>query len=548
MERPLEMDKNVIRISALLCSLLLCATAGAQTLVENGFHWNQARMDGSRSARSELVSRGTAARVSKVVEAVQPQMADLKRVVGYSDRVMTKGYPESPLSNWFADLMLVQGEKITGEKMDVCVGNFGGIRVDMPAGDVIVDDIRSMFPFKNDITILKIRGVRLRELFATMAATNFQVLGGVRIEVRDKTLERVEVGGEPLDDSRLYTVITNAFLLHGGDGLFLADISEVVNVLPNDMYETVMDYINDCTAAGKHLSAESDARIIIRRSHPLGKLTRERKYTGEDVSYTRGAKTAAHRLNILHTNDTHSHIDPIRAGEYAGCGGVVERACFVDSVRQADKARNVLLVDAGDFEQGTPYFTLFRGKVEIGAMNAMGYDVATLGNHEFDNGIEDLVRRLAWAKFDIVLSNYNLEGTGLEKRVSPYVIIRRGGLKIGVLGALTDVRSVVDADIAAKLRYLNPVEPLNSLAAYLKQSKRCDMVIVLSHLGIHGERGGDVGDLALAPQLRNVDLIVGGHSHTALEGPCVLKDADGKDIVVVQDYCWGINVGEIKIN
>lgn len=544
----MEMDKNVIKTlaaSVLLC--LLCAGVSAQDLTQKGFRWDRVLMDGSRSSKAENLHQGTAPVVKKIVDAYQPQMADLKKVIAYSDVEMTKGYPESVLSNWYADLMLVEGRKILGENVDVSIGNFGGIRVDMPAGDVIVDDIRSMFPFKNDIVFLKIRGDKLLELFRQMAAKGFQVLGGVKIETMRKELLSVEVAGEPLDTSRLYTVITNTFLLHGGDGLHLADIAENVDIRTNDMFETVMDFIAAETAAGRHLTAEKDGRIVIHNDRPLGKLIK-RSYEGLNCSLTEGAKTAPHRLNILHTNDTHSRIDPVRAGENAGQAGVVERACFVDSVRRADSPKNVLLVDAGDFEQGTPYFTLFRGKVEIETMNAMGYDAVTLGNHEFDNGLEDLAKRLKWVKFPVVLSNYVFDHKGLNKMVKPYTIIDRGGYKIGIVGALTDVRSVVDGDIATKLHYQNPVEPLNKWASFLKKKKGCDIVLVLSHLGIMGERGGDVGDLQIAPLLHNVDAIIGGHSHTNLKAPCVLKDADGRDIIVVTDLCWGIYVGEMKIN
>lgn len=550
MERFVEMVETVRRITA---AVLLCAAAAigclAQNLPQRGLHWDRVLMDGSRSARAENVSRGAASKVAATVESVQPEMADLKKVIACSDIQMDKAYPESLLSNWYADLMLVQGAKILGAPVDVCVGNFGGIRVDMPKGDVILDDIRSMFPFKNEIAFLKMRGDKLMQLFVQMARTNFQVLGGVRIEVMDKQIESVKIGGEVLDPQRLYTVISNTFLLHGGDGLFLADLAEQVDIRQQEIFETVMDYINDCTAAGKHLASELDGRIVIRHAHNVGKLVKPQpRYPGFSPEFTRGAASAAHRLNILHTNDTHSHIEAIRTGNHAGHAGVVERACFVDSVRNADKARGVLLVDAGDFEQGTPYFSLFRGKVEIQTMNQMGYDAATLGNHEFDNGIEDLAMRLKWARFKVVLTNYVFDHSGLGKTVKPYAIFRRGGYKIGVLGVLTDVRSVVDADVAQKLTYLDPTEPLNKWAEYLKKNKKCDLVIVLSHLGLTGGHTGEVGDIQVAATLRNVDAIIGGHSHTDLEAPCVLKDADGQDIVIVTDSCWGIYMAEMKIN
>ena len=251
---------------------------------------------------------------------------------------------------------------------------------------------------------------------------------------------------------------------------------------------------------------------------------------------------SAQRLTILHTNDTHSHIDPVRSGVEAGLGGVVERAAYIDSVRAADGKRNVLLVDAGDFSQGTSYFTKLRGDLEVELMNAMGYDVTALGNHEFDNGLDELARRLRDLDCPAVCANYEFTG-GLNDIVRPYVIIRRGGMKIGVIGLLTDVSRVVEKHIADNLRYLDPAEVTNRYAGFLRNVKKCDMVICLSHLGYDG---GPDTDMALAGRIRNVDLIIGGHSHTFLESPSVVSDLDGNPVAVVTDGCWGLYVGNLK--
>ncbi len=540
-----------VRKCAFVVLMITSVSAYAQNFTKLDFHWDRVMMDGSRVEAAGETPCGLQKKVARVVDAVQPRMAELKKVVGYSDAVLFKLAPESPLSNWYADLMLVQGEKISGRKIDVSVGNFGGIRVDMPKGDVIVDDIRSMFPFKNDIVILEMRGGQLRKLFEQMAATRFEILGGVRVVTHDKKLGSAVVGGQPLDDSKLYTVVSNTFLLHGGDGLYLADLSEKVENTGADMYETVMDYITTLTAAGRHISGDFDGRVISTTSRPLGKLVVPR-YVGYAPEYVDDARTAAHNLNILHTNDTHSQIEPIRAGENAGQGGVCERAAFVDSVRVADGRRNVLLVDAGDFEQGTPYFSLFRGKVEIETMNRMKYDAATLGNHEFDNGIDDLAKRMKKAKFKLVLCNYEFSHPGLKRLVKPYTIVRRGGHTIGIIGVLTDVRSVVDIDVARQMKCFDPVDPVNHYAKYLKEEKSCDIVVVLSHLGTVGGHAGSDGsaanDMQLAASTRNVDIIIGGHTHTNLDAPVMVANPDGDMVPVVTDYCRGIYVGEIKIN
>ncbi len=252
----------------------------------------------------------------------------------------------------------------------------------------------------------------------------------------------------------------------------------------------------------------------------------------------------AQRLTILHTNDTHSHIDPVRSGEDAGLGGAVERAAYIDSVRAADGRRNVLLVDAGDFSQGTSYFTILKGDLEVELMNAMGYDVTALGNHEFDNGLEELSRRLRNLDCPAVCANYEFYGSDLADIVRPYAVIRRGGLKIGVIGLLTDVTKVVEKYIADRITYLDPVEVTNRYAAYLKDVKKCDIVMCLSHLGYDSNPDSDI---FLAAKTRNVDLIVGGHSHTFLEDPTEVNDLDGKPVTIVTDGCWGLYVGNLKI-
>ncbi len=252
----------------------------------------------------------------------------------------------------------------------------------------------------------------------------------------------------------------------------------------------------------------------------------------------------AQRLTILHTNDTHSHIDPVRSGADAGLGGVIERAAYIDSVRAADGKRNVLLVDAGDFSQGSSYFTMLKGDVEIDLMNAMGYDVTALGNHEFDNGLEELSRRLGNLDCPAVCANYEFYGSDLSREVKPWVIIRRGGLKIGVIGLLTDVSKVVEKHIADKIKYLDPVEVVGRYADYLKNVRKCDLVMCLSHLGYDS---GEDSDINLAARTRNVDLIVGGHSHTFLESSVEVENLDGKPVTIVTDGCWGLYVGNLKV-
>lgn len=255
--------------------------------------------------------------------------------------------------------------------------------------------------------------------------------------------------------------------------------------------------------------------------------------------------TSAQELTILHLNDTHSHIDPERSGKNVGKGGVIEQAAFIDSVRVADRRKNVLLLHAGDFSQGTSYFTELRGDLEVDVINAMQYDAVTLGNHEFDNGMDELARRIRNLAVPVVCANYDFTGSPLEGMVKPYVVVKKAGKRVGIIGVLTDVSTVVDRSVADKMTYLNPVESVNSYAEYLKNEKKCDLVICLSHLGYDR---GEHTDCEIAPHLRNVDIIVGGHSHTRLTDYTSVKDLDGKDVVIVSDGSWGLEIGQLSVS
>lgn len=249
----------------------------------------------------------------------------------------------------------------------------------------------------------------------------------------------------------------------------------------------------------------------------------------------------AQNLTVLHLNDTHSHIDPERTGENKGLGGVIEQAAYIDSVRKADGKKNVLLLHAGDFSQGTSYFTELGGNMEIDVLNAARYDVVTLGNHEFDNGSVELARRLKNLKADVVCANYDFTGTPLEGLVQPYVVVKKAGKKIGIIGLLTDISRVVDIKKVGNLDYQDPAAVVNRYAEYLKNEKGCDLVMCLSHLG-YSE------DVKLAALVRNVDVIVGGHSHTHLDDMQKVADLDGKEVIIVQDWCWGMTIGKLSVS
>lgn len=253
--------------------------------------------------------------------------------------------------------------------------------------------------------------------------------------------------------------------------------------------------------------------------------------------------SCSHRLVIVHTNDTHSHFEPLREtdDESPKMGGVIEQAAYIDSVRHADGKRNVLLLHAGDFNQGTSYFTIFKGDLEIGMLNAMKYDCVTLGNHEFDNGLDDLARRLSELHCPVVCANYDFFiNPKLKSIVKPYVILKRGGHKIGIIGMLCDISRVVDGNISKKLPRLDEAETANKWASYLKNEEGCDLVIVLSHMGFNEDRN-------FVKTVRNIDLVIGGHSHTLLKQIEYSKDLDGREVPIVQDGGWGLYLGHLEI-
>ena len=242
------------------------------------------------------------------------------------------------------------------------------------------------------------------------------------------------------------------------------------------------------------------------------------------------------RLVILHTNDTHSHFDPLRDGT----GGIIERAAFVDSVRKANGAGKVLLLHAGDFNQGTTYYTLLHGRLEVDMINALGYDAIVLGNHEFDDGIEDLTERVKDIKCPVLCANLDLRTFELGKYVKPYTILNRGGMKIGIIGLETDISTCVSKTIVSRIPQLDPVKEANRWADHLRNTEKCDLVILLSHQGYEE-------DHANAARISNVDLVIGGHTHLFVDSLSYVKDPTGYDTPIITDGCWGLEMGELKI-
>ena len=257
--------------------------------------------------------------------------------------------------------------------------------------------------------------------------------------------------------------------------------------------------------------------------------------------------SAQRKLMILHTNDTHSCIMPLNTSltdtMLAGRGGFLRRVAMIKEERK--KHPDLLLFDSGDFSQGSPYYTLFKGDVEIGLMNEMGYDASTVGNHEFDFGLENMARIFKKAKFPILCANYDFTGTPLEGIVKPYTIIKRNGVKIGVFGIDPEMDGLVIHKNYEGVKYLDPVSSAEKIASLLKNKLKCDVVICISHLG-WGLKGMD--DQRMIAGSRNFDLVLGGHSHTYFETVKYAKNLDGKEIPVDQNGKNAVFVGRLILN
>ena len=250
---------------------------------------------------------------------------------------------------------------------------------------------------------------------------------------------------------------------------------------------------------------------------------------------------------ILHTNDTHSCIMPLKQTLkdtlVAGRGGYLRRLEMIKEERS--KSPQLLLLDSGDFSQGSPYYSMYRGDVEIGLMNMMGYDAATIGNHEFDFGLENMARLFRMAKFPIVCANYDFTGTCLEGIVKPYTIIRRYGMKIGIFGLAPALDGLVSAKNCPGVNFLDPVAKAQEAADYLKLKEKCDLVICLSHLGW---TSSGINDKVMMAKTRNIDIVLGGHSHTHLKKLEYVKNLDGREIGNDQNGKSGIFVGKLVVD
>lgn len=250
-------------------------------------------------------------------------------------------------------------------------------------------------------------------------------------------------------------------------------------------------------------------------------------------------------LTILHTNDTHSQVEPLEEGKRdANCGGYARRMGFIAQQRKIDPY--LLLLDGGDFSQGTPYFNFYHGRVEIDAMNRMGYDAVVIGNHEFDYGVDTLAAVLQNAQFDVICANYDFTNSPLEGIVKPYTIIHRANLRIGVFGIGVNPNGLIADKNFYPLQYLDPITTAQDIANLLKKQKKCDAIICLSHQGTHPDTNGKMSDIELAKATRYIDVIIGAHTHKIVNN-LYIENLDGDSVLLAQVGKAGARIGKIEL-
>lgn len=252
------------------------------------------------------------------------------------------------------------------------------------------------------------------------------------------------------------------------------------------------------------------------------------------------------KLTILHTNDVHSRIDPfpMDGSRNQGLGGAERRAVMIDGIRSAED--HVLLFDCGDIFQGTPYFNMFGGELEMKLMSKMNYDAATMGNHDFDAGVEGFDKQLQHANFPFVVSNYNFEDSLLNGKINDHLIMERGDIRIGIIGTGIKLRGLVPENLSEGVQYLDPINAAQNKAEFLKKEKNCDFIVCLSHLG-YAYNDSRVSDIHLAQNTSDIDLILGGHTHTFMRKADIRRNMKGEEVIVSQAGWGGILLGRLDI-
>lgn len=456
----------------------------------------------------------------------------MNSVLGQSQVDMDRVRPESELPNLVADLLRDASREVTGRKADVGIINMGGVRTTLAKGPITMGNVYEILPFENSLCVLTFKGDVLQRIMEEIARRNGEGMSGVRMVISPKKeLKSVEVNGKAIRPEQRYTVATVDYLAEGNDGIpSLAQFEDSIFRPDFTVRHLFKNYVEQCTAQGKMITSRIEGRVVREEAVEMG--------LGSPTTET---------LLFLHTSDTHSRLEPVSTAapdQLAGCGGVVRRAALVDSMRMVDP--DLLLVDCGDISQGTPYYNLFRGDAEIAAMNAIGYDAMTIGNHEFDFGVENMARIFSKAKFPIVCANYGFEGTPLEGIVKPYTVVERKGVRIGIFGLSPKMAGLVQAGKCEGVTFSNPIETAQRMVDILRGQEGCDVVVCLSHLGLKGMLKGD-DDEPLMAKTHGIDVVFGGHTHTLMPAPKSYLNDQGGNVYLFHSGNRGTTVGKLTL-
>lgn len=462
------------------------------------------------------------ARLDSLIQPYRAGVDSLRSpVLGESAMTMTAGRPESLLSNWMSDV-LRQHSGTYGREADMGLCNVGGLRSAMPKGAVTVGDVFEIAPFENRFCLISLRGSDVLDLFAQMAHSGGEGISGAQLNISaNGTLLSATVRGKAVKSNKVYTIATIDYLAEGNDGLVALKKAVKRERKQELVRDVLMDAIRSAHAANRPITAQIEGRITV-----------DGKWAGTDDADGKAGAGEQASLFIVHTNDTHSQIEPINPNssnrERADKAGYLRRVGLIDMLRSDHP--ELLLVDCGDFSQGSTYYNLYKGEVEIKLMNEMRYDAATIGNHEFDFGVENMARIFRMANFPILCCNYDFGTTPLRDLVKPAVVIERAGLRIGLLGVCPKLEGLVQTANYEGITYRDPIAAAQVVADSLRTQEHCDLVIVLSHLGWDVGLSDDMNDQRFIAATRDIDLVIGGHSHSYFEKPRYVNNADGKPV------------------
>lgn len=525
-----------MRKHLLLSSLLLCA---ASLPLAAQRYETAAPVEAHRIEVTRALDRVVPPQLDSLLLPYRAGVDSLRSpVLGESAVAMTGGRPESLLSNWMSDV-LRHHSRAYGREADLGLCNVGGLRSTMPQGAVTVGDVFEIAPFENRFCLLRLRGSDLLDLFRQMAHSGGEGISGARLDISaDGQLLSATVGGRAVKPNKVYTIATIDYLAEGNDGLVALKQAVKCERKSELVRDVLMDFIRQEHAAGRAITAQLEGRITIDGQRAEASASGGQADAKREVS-----------LFVVHTNDTHSQIEPINPlssnRERAGKAGYLRRAALVDLLR-ADHP-DLLLLDCGDFSQGSAYYNLYKGEVEVRLMNAMGYDAATIGNHEFDFGLDNMARLFRMAQFPILCCNYDFAGTPLAGLVQPATVVERDGVRIGLLGVCPKLEGLVQAANYEGVSYHDPIASAQAVADSLRTVEHCDLVIVLSHLGWDAGLADDMCDQRFIAATRGIDLVVGGHSHTYFEEPRYVRNADGQPVPCNQMGKSGQWVGTLSL-